>query len=91
MISIQQYIEHLCFVLQTVTVKCAPGATTDENGKPGEVTYETMVLDVSQVLSQLMQNSLSHASINEVMVQSGVTTQQVGSRVTAWSEFLNPL
>lgn len=61
-----------------MTVKCAPGSTTDEeDGQPGTVTYETAVLQVGPVLSQMIQNSLSHAAINDVMVQSGVTTQQV--------------
>jgi hypothetical protein len=65
-------------ILQTVTVRCAPGTTTDEeNGEPGTVTYQTVVVQVGHVLTQMMQSGLSHALVNGVTIQNGVTTQQV--------------
>ena len=61
-----------------MTVKCAPGSTTDEeNREPGTVTYDTTVLQIGPVLTQMLQKGLPNAAINGVMVQSGVTTQQV--------------
>ncbi|XP_045202989.2 UDP-N-acetylglucosamine--peptide N-acetylglucosaminyltransferase 110 kDa subunit-like isoform X1 [Mercenaria mercenaria] len=63
---------------KTVTVQCGRGETTDEeNGRPGTVTYQTVVVQVGPVLTQMMQNGLSHASVNGVTIQNGVTTQQV--------------
>ena len=57
--------------------KCAPGPTTDlEDGSPGYATFEMMNLPVAGVLTQMIQTGLAHASINDVVVQNGVTTQQ---------------
>ena len=59
-------------------MKCAPGPTTDnEDGSPGYASFEMMNLPVSGILTQMIQTGLAHASINDVAVQNGVTTQQV--------------
>ena len=41
------------------------------------MTYETITLEVGTIIQQMIQTGVSHASINDVLVQNGVTTQQV--------------
>lgn len=64
--------------LQTVTVQCASGDTTDEaDGQPGTVTYQSVTLQVKSVLEQMMQTGVAYASVNDCLLQNGVTTTQV--------------
>ena len=65
---------------------CAPGSTTDlEDGSPGTASFEMMNLPVAAILTQMVQTGLAHVSVNEVVIQNGVTTQQV-SRVSSFVE-----
>ncbi|XP_052282456.1 UDP-N-acetylglucosamine--peptide N-acetylglucosaminyltransferase 110 kDa subunit-like isoform X2 [Dreissena polymorpha] len=73
--------------VETITVQCAPGPTTDEaDGSPGSVTYEMITLQVGQVLQQMMETGVAHASINDVVIQSGVTTQQTNDKSASGEE-----
>ncbi|KAL4230375.1 hypothetical protein ACF0H5_010758 [Mactra antiquata] len=72
--------------IKQITLRCAPGETTDDNGVPGVVTYETTILQVGPILNQMIQSGLAHASINDVLIQSGVTTQQTNNKSASGEE-----
>lgn len=65
-------------LLQTITYTAEHGETTDNNdGSPAQVTFEFMSLPVQPILQTMAQTGLSHSCINEVIIQNGVTTNQV--------------
>ncbi|XP_052793674.1 UDP-N-acetylglucosamine--peptide N-acetylglucosaminyltransferase 110 kDa subunit-like [Mya arenaria] len=73
--------------IKTIRVQCAPGSTTDEeDGSPGSVTYEMVTMQVGPVLQQMIQSGLSHASMGDVLVQSGVTTQLTNNKSASGEE-----
>ncbi|XP_052282450.1 UDP-N-acetylglucosamine--peptide N-acetylglucosaminyltransferase 110 kDa subunit-like isoform X6 [Dreissena polymorpha] len=70
-----------------VTVECASGETTDDgDNQPGTVTYETVLLQVRPVLTQMISTGLSHASVNNVLIQNGVTTTQTNNKSATGEE-----
>lgn len=72
------YIEKWFIFVQTITYTAAHGETTDNNdGSPGQVTFEVMSLPVQPILQTMAQTGLSHSCINDVVIQNGVTTNQV--------------
>lgn len=73
--------------VKEVRSKCAPGPTTDlEDGSQGYASFEMMNLPVAGVLTQMIQTGLAHASINDVVVQNGVTTQQTNNKAATGEE-----
>ena len=61
-----------------MTLTCAAGSTTDlEDGSPGTASFQVMNLPVAAILTQMIQTGLAHVSVNDVVIQNGVTTQQV--------------
>lgn len=73
--------------LKTITYTAAHGETTDNNdGSPGQVTFEVMSLPVQPILQTMAQTGLSHSCINDVVIQNGVTTNQTNNKAATGEE-----
>ena len=72
----------MVLIHQEKTVKALPGTTTDlPNGEAGEVQNTVIELPVSmvQTLQAMVTNSQPQCNIANVLVQNGLTTNQVVS------------